>query len=280
LFLTRLITTVTLLITLSFLIIFSQGPFGVLIPFILATLTFFGIKEYFLMIKNKEIVSDIKFLSILSIIYIFCIYKFIKTPLLIMNIDSLFIFLSLFIAFMYRFSLKNSLSNGAKTSEVLASHVFAFIYIPWSLAFLIKILFFINIDGRMFVFFVILVSKSTDIFAYITGKLIGKNRLAKNISPNKTIEGAIGGISGSVLTGIITQMTFMHQFLSIIQVIYISLIISLISILGDLAESLIKRDTGFKDSGASIPGLGGILDLVDSILFTVPAMYFIMVFIF
>jgi len=280
LFLTRLITTITLLISLSFLIVFSQGPFGILVPFIIATLTFFGIKEYFLMIKNKEIVSDIKFLSILSIVYIFCIYTFIKAPLIIMNIDSLFIFLSLFIAFIYRFFMKNSLSNEAKTSEVLSSQVFAFIYIPWSLAFLIKILFFINIDGRMFVFFVILVSKSTDIFAYITGKLIGKNRLAKNISPNKTIEGAIGGISGSVLTGIITQMTFMHQFLSITQVICISLIISVISILGDLAESLIKRDTGFKDSGASIPGLGGILDLVDSILFTVPAMYFIMVFIF
>jgi len=279
LFLTRLFTTVTLLTSLSFLIIFSHGPFGILIPFILAALSFFGIKEYFLMMKNKEINADIKILPILSIFYIFCVYKFVQYPVIMMNIDSLFIFLSLFIAFISRFFLKSSLSDVAKTSEVMASKIFAFIYIPWSLAFLIKILFFINVDGRMFVFFVILASKATDIFAYITGKLIGKQKLAKNISPNKTVEGAIGGILGSICTGIIAQITFMKEFLSITQVIFIALVISVISILGDLAESLIKRDTGFKDSGASIPGLGGVLDLVDSILFTVPAMYFIMVLI-
>lgn len=118
----------------------------------------------------------------------------------------------------------------------------------------------------------------TDTFAYFTGKFLGKHKLCPNVSPNKTIEGAVGGIIGnmiacSVMFIIFERFFFTVHTLAIWQIIIISAILSVISMFGDLSASLIKRNHGIKDFGNIFPGHGGVMDRIDSCLFVLPALY-------
>ena len=120
----------------------------------------------------------------------------------------------------------------------------------------------------VFIFFVILF---TDIAAYFFGIRFGKHKLSPVISPKKSVEGAIaGGICATIVGLIIGKLigiSFYHSFV-------LSIIVTVMAQLGDLSESLIKRDAGVKDSGHSLPGHGGILDRADSYLFSVPVAYY------
>lgn len=126
--------------------------------------------------------------------------------------------------------------------------------------------------------FIIFVSVWTcDSFAFFVGKSIGKRKLAPKMSPNKTIEGLIGGVIG----GVIGSMIFGHFFtqdLGILKVIIIGLSAGTIGQIGDLVESSLKREFGVKDSSNLIPGHGGILDRIDSILFVSPVVLLIIRF--
>ena len=154
-----------------------------------------------------------------------------------------------------------------------------FFYIVWLLGFILKINYFPDIDGRKFLFLLIVTTKFTDMFAYFTGKKFGKIKLCPRISPNKTVEGALGGFAGSVLSATLFTHFFMDE-LSMTYALVIGTIMGIAGQLGDLAESLLKRDAGVKDSSKRFPGLGGVLDVLDSIFFTAPVMYFFMKFIF
>ncbi len=120
----------------------------------------------------------------------------------------------------------------------------------------------------LFIFFVILF---TDIAAYYFGVKFGKHQLSPVISPKKTIEGAIGGSVSAIIAGLIIgkliSLSLYHSFV-------LSVIVTVMAQLGDLSESLIKRDAGVKDSGHSLPGHGGFLDRADSYLFSVPIAYY------
>ena len=112
---------------------------------------------------------------------------------------------------------------------------------------------------------------SNDIFAYLTGKLLGKHKLFPRISPGKTIEGSLGGL----LFTIIAMVVFAHyaQWLPIADGIGMAAIAVVFGTLGDLCESMLKRQAGVKDSGKLIPGHGGILDRFDSVMFSVPFIF-------
>ena len=114
----------------------------------------------------------------------------------------------------------------------------------------------------------------TDIFAYLTGKALGKRKLCPSISPKKTVEGSIGGVLGSVLLCGLYSLFFMPSEFFICVVIGIAG--GVFSQLGDLAASVMKRKIGIKDWGTLIPGHGGVLDRIDSILFVAPLVYFIL----
>lgn len=120
----------------------------------------------------------------------------------------------------------------------------------------------------------------TDTCAYFSGVLLGKHKMAPVISPKKTWEGAIGGVLLTAVANIIIYFVFKKWFFSVpftgwgwIEVIPISIILSVISIFGDLAASVIKRNYGVKDYGNLIPGHGGVMDRIDSAIFVLPAMY-------
>src|SRR5262249_36244654 len=126
----------------------------------------------------------------------------------------------------------------------------------------------------MFLFVVIWIN---DIFAFLVGKTIGKHKLASTISPNKTVEGAIGGllfgvIAGIVYTKLMRPETNLNQV--VLSLIALGVLIGIFSQLGDLCESQIKRAAGVKDSGWLFPGHGGVLDRIDSLLFGAPALYY------
>lgn len=126
----------------------------------------------------------------------------------------------------------------------------------------------------MFLFVVIWIN---DIFAFIVGKTLGKHKLASTISPNKTVEGAVGGLLFGTIAGIVytklmrPETNLNHVVLSLI---VLGLLVGIFSQIGDLCESQIKRAAGVKDSGWLFPGHGGVLDRIDSLLFGAPALYY------
>ncbi len=126
-------------------------------------------------------------------------------------------------------------------------------------------------QGLYFLLFIFFVIMFTDIAAYYFGIKFGKHKLSPVISPKKTIEGAMAGGVCAVIAGIIIGKLI---DISLYHSIVLSLIVTIMAQLGDLSESLIKRDAGVKDSGHSLPGHGGFLDRADSYLFSVPVAYY------
>ena len=110
-----------------------------------------------------------------------------------------------------------------------------------------------------------------DTAAYYCGRTLGRHLLAPKVSPKKTVEGAVGGLIGSVVAGAIGGTYFLHE--SLAKVVWISLVTSIAGQLGDLAESILKRSAGVKDSSSVMPGHGGILDRLDSLFFATPMFY-------
>lgn len=179
-------------------------------------------------------------------------------------------------AFLYYFI------KGADPFINMAVTFFGFVYLTIPLSFLILINYFSVepkiIDGRWSLFYLLTVTKMTDTGAFFIGKKFGRTKLCPLISPKKTWEGAVGGLISSVLASLILYAIFQNFFqknpfdITFWQSIWLAILISITAQFGDLAESLLKRNMGVKDS-SHLPGLGGVLDIVDSIVFTAPLMY-------
>lgn len=127
-------------------------------------------------------------------------------------------------------------------------------------------------NGLLLVFFVLFTVWASDSGAYFTGRKFGKHKLAKHISPNKTIEGALGGIVWSIVVAVLFQL-ISPMFDSLIFVVIVAMIISIAGQMGDLVQSAFKRHYDVKDSGKLLPGHGGILDRCDSWLFVFPILH-------
>ncbi len=134
------------------------------------------------------------------------------------------------------------------------------------------------------VWIIFIISLGSDTFAYFVGRSFGKRKLSKELSPKKTVEGAIGGVVGAALLAVLYGM-YMHRFITDVSVYqYIGLGImgavgSVISQFGDISASAMKRICGIKDFGKLMPGHGGLLDRIDSIIFVAPFVYYALLFI-
>lgn len=186
-----------------------------------------------------------------------------------LTLEPFFIVIACLFLFVLQFTRRDS-------SEALVSisvTVFGLLYIAWFFSFFIQLKFLPH--GSLLVAFLVLVTKMGDVGAYFIGGLLGKHNLIPRISPHKTVEGTIGGLLFSVATALASKsylpnFHFAHLFT-------LGLLLGILAQVGDLAESLLKRACEVKDSGKNISGFGGILDLIDSLIFTAPIFYFYIV---
>jgi phosphatidate cytidylyltransferase len=171
------------------------------------------------------------------------------------------------------------LASKASASGItaIATTLFGLMYVPWLLNFIQKINFFPGLggDGKYFVLYFILITKFSDMGAYLTGSLIGRHKMIPRISPGKTWE----GFGGAIFLSTVSSLVFVHFLggkmfgMNWIHAVILGIVLSSTAVVGDLIESLFKREAGLKDSGNFFPGIGGILDLLDSLLFNAPIMY-------
>ncbi len=147
------------------------------------------------------------------------------------------------------------------------------LYVGWLLSYLVALRGLD--DGRNWVFFALFITFASDTAAFFTGSALGKHRLAPHISPGKTWEGTIGGILGAIIVSLFFILpTPLTLPLNWGQAILLGLLVSIFGQFGDLVESLFKRNMGVKDSGSLIPGHGGFLDRIDSIVFAGIVVYY------
>ena len=176
------------------------------------------------------------------------------------------------LAFLLLIVLQFRRSSNSGVIVDISTTVFGIFYISWLFSFLIKIRSLGQ--GAGLLASVLIITKLGDIGAYFIGSRFGKIPLFPRISPAKTWEGAFGGLLFSIL-GALVSKPFMN--LSYPHLVFIGIFIGILGQLGDLSESLMKRDCQVKDSGALLPGMGGILDEIDSVLFTAPVFYSYMI---
>lgn len=222
-----------------------------------------GLYEFFSLIEKKGIHIYKYFGMAMGIIIpLSILFKFELTK----SWELLFIVAALLCIFVLQ--LKRRDNSQAVVS--ISTTLFGILYVSWFFSFLIKL----REISPWYLFAVIFITKSSDIGAYLIGSRVGRHKLLPRISPKKTVEGLVGGLLFGILTAMLCRpfLGFSYLHLAVL-----GLAIGLIAELGDLSESLIKRDCQVKDSGFLFPGLGGILDLIDSLLFTAPAFYFYMI---
>jgi phosphatidate cytidylyltransferase len=159
----------------------------------------------------------------------------------------------------------------------ISTTLFGLMYVPWLLNFIQKINFFQGLqnNGKFYVLYFILVTKFSDTGAYSVGSLIGRHKMIPRISPGKTWEGFGGAIVVSTLASVLFAHFFRDKLAGMnwIHAVILGVVLSVCAVVGDLIESIFKREAGVKDSGHFFPGIGGILDLLDSLLFNAPIMY-------
>lgn len=156
-------------------------------------------------------------------------------------------------------------------AEQMTMLVFGLLYVTVMLSFVFKVRFVAN--GILFVWLIFIGAWGSDTCAYCVGKLCGKHKLPSKLSPNKTIEGCVGGIIGAALIGFLFALAFFKDTNYWWQFAVIGAASSIISQIGDLTASAIKRNHDIKDYGKLIPGHGGILDRFDSIIFIAPVVF-------
>ena len=157
----------------------------------------------------------------------------------------------------------------------IATTLMGLMYVPWLLNFIQKINYLTGIDGRFYVLYLLIVTKFSDVGAYCVGSLCGRHKMIPRISPGKTWEGFAGALA--VSTGASVGLALLAgsrlKGLTLGHAVTVGLILSVGAVIGDLIESAFKREAGVKDSGRLFPGIGGILDLIDSPLFNAPLLY-------
>ena len=261
----RTITGVVALPILAVILIFSNTLIMDIFTAIIACISMY---EYFHCFKSSKRANPSQYLG-----FIFCILiafiHFVDNRLLASIIIAI-IPSSLVILF-----AELVLSKGKKTFKDIAVTILGICYVPLMLLYLslVRNMKLENgLNGKILIWFVLIASWGSDVFAYFIGRHFGKHKLTE-VSPNKTIEGSVAGVVGSILLGIIYAIlcnTLWNVGINYILIGFIMAILSVIGQIGDLAASSIKRFCEIKDFSELIPGHGGMLDRIDSIIFVLP----------
>lgn len=257
-------------------IYFSSFPyFRPVFALITSAIIGIAVWEFYQMAKCRG-VQPLESLGILgSIIYVVAIFWSTQSPIAFL-LPQIMLVVILFAGFLYFF-----FKEGHAFLDLSVTY-FAVVYLTIPLAMLVSINYYFPAeapqDGRWWLIFLILTTKMTDTGGFFFGRFFGRTKLAPEISPKKTWEGTIGGILTALTCAAGFYMTsefFLKEGvlnIGLWSFLGLAFIISIFAQFGDLSESILKRDTGTKDSN-KLPGLGGVLDIVDSLVFTTPIVY-------
>ncbi len=256
------IFTSAILIGISAAILFYAKP----LYFCLEVIFFIALAlvEFFDLLRNNHIMVYRLFGVAMGIVIPLIVYMELG---LAQSGEILFLVLGCLFLFLLQFFHKDN----SQALVGISLTLFGILYISWFLSFLIKIRFLEG--GVLWVAYLLTVTKAGDIGAYLVGTLCGRHSLIPHISPKKSVEGMFGGLAGSVLASYLLRH-FLPLHFAPFHVLVLGLLIGAVGQIGDLSESLMKRFCNAKDSGRLLPGMGGFLDAVDSILFTAPIFYF------
>ncbi len=252
---------------------------------LIGVLTMIATLEYFKMLRAAGVACFPRFGILLALGYCGALYGFvIKGTVPPAGLDGFAVFIALAGAFTLQLRYE---IRGIQSLTAVAANVLGFIYIPVLFNFLVRAIFVVREEnpipgmvgdhGAFLLLWLLAVTKFTDMGAYITGSLIGRHKMIPHISPAKTWEGFAGALLFSQLAGCGLFALFPAQlgfFGHYGHVVALGFLLALLAVIGDLAESVVKRALGAKDSGRMLPGIGGSLDLIDSVCFTAPALYF------
>lgn len=268
-FKTRLISSIFLVIIVASALLLG-GPVLFVFTLFVALKAFFELTKAMQVRNDGEKISILEIFGALGVLGYYGVLWFANTETYVMLTITLTIVAVLFV---YVFAFPRYHAN-----QIMAT-VFSFIYAPIMLAYLYLTR---NLENGIYVVWLIFISSwICDTCAYLTGMAFGKHKLAPVLSPKKSVEGAVGGIVGSALVGflyaLILQKLGIHQEALLWGFPLISAVGAMISQVGDLAASAIKRNFGIKDYGKLIPGHGGVMDRFDSVVFTAPMIYYLAV---
>lgn len=262
-----IVSTISIAIIICLLVFAFQPIFQYFLAALIALLAAIAIWEYEQFAKAKGGRMILPALILLTIAEAFAFFFAAQYPAL-ESLPLIFFFIGFLVLFALHFGEK----DGAVVDLAVSS--FGLLYIAVPMGMLLGILYFPAEDGRWWIAYLLVVTKITDIGAYFAGSLWGRRKLAPNISPKKTIEGAIFGLICALVASFVFHLLGGHvsPFQSNWEWILLGLVLGLIGQFGDLSESLLKRDANKKDSN-TLPGLGGVLDSIDSILFNTTILY-------
>ncbi len=265
----RVITAVVVLPGIIFLILQKNSLSFSAVIALVSIIALYEYLEIAALICSGVISKKIKMLS-----YLMCVS--IITGVWYQSMDGILICIGLNILFL-GFIVMLDFSKDDYIFDVLAKQIFGIIYIPFSLALLILIYNFEN--GHLYILWFLFIIFANDSGSYYAGTFYGERHLAPNISPKKTYMGAAGGVLGSVFVGFILYYLFFHSLERAFLAIPCSVLISVAGQVGDLFASALKRTAGIKDSGRILPGHGGMLDRIDGLIFAIPVLYILRIFI-
>ncbi len=269
----RILTSVLGLPAVIAIIVFGNN---IVVDIFFAIVAIIAINEYFNAFEKGKTAKPIKWIGYIVALSLAVLRFFhLESSLLDVSSDMIIMMfvLVIFAVFVVFFHILNS---GMKTTIVDgAVTIFGILYIPVLIMFLTLI--YSAKNGVILIWYVLICGWATDIFAYLAGKILNakKHKFSK-ISPNKSIEGCVSGAVGAMIVSLIYTIicnTYFFTNISYIYIILISLLLSVIGQVGDFAASSIKRYNGIKDYSNLIPGHGGMLDRIDSILFIAPVAY-------
>jgi len=235
---------------------------------VVVLLTAGGLYEFFYMVRKKDVpIYSYTGILIGVLIPVSIFTHFEPTK----NWELLFIVIGFLLILFMQFARKDN----RHAILGLSTTLFGVLYVAWFFSFLVKIrLMLPGAEGVRLLGFILLVTKSADIGALLIGSAVGKHPLLPKVSPNKSVEGTLGAVLVSACMAL-TFRSFLPPTLNLPlwQIFFMGAFFGGLGQLGDLSESLIKRDCGVKDSGKFLPGMGGVLDIIDSLLFSAPAFY-------
>lgn len=233
----------------------------------ISVLVGFGLYEFFDMVSKKGILVY-RYFGIITGCFIPLIAYMRFAPSA--EMEFIFMMTICLCVFLLQFTRRNT----EQALVGIATTMFGILYIGWFVSFMVKLRVLppLNMDGRFLILYLIATTKSGDIGSYIVGTFFGKHQLIPRISPKKSVEGTIAGSVTSFLMAVLLRNLL--PAVSFVNICIIGLLLSVVGQIGDLSESLLKRDCKVKDSGFIFPGLGGILDMIDSLIFTAPIFYF------